>query len=138
MATGAYLLDTNACIHLLNGTSRPLAERLRQESPAIVHVSSVVKAELFHGARRSSRIAENLSLLRRFLQPFISLPFDDRCAEHYGQIRSDLEREGRLIGPNDLMIAATARAHDLILVTHNSAEFARVPGLPLEDWESAD
>jgi tRNA(fMet)-specific endonuclease VapC len=95
-----------------------------------------VKAELYHGARRSSRVAENLSLLGRFFQPFVSLPFDDRCAEHHGQIRTGLEREGRPIGPNDLMIAATARAHGLTLVTHNSAEFVRVPGLPLEDWES--
>ena len=135
MDSSAYLLDTNACIHLLNGTSAPLAERLRRESPATVHLCSVVKAELYHGARRSSRVAENLSLLGRFFQPFISLPFDDRCAEHYGQIRTGLEREGRLIGSNDLMIAATARAHGLTLVTHNSAEFVRVPGLPLEDWE---
>lgn len=132
-----YLLDTNACIHLLNGTSAPLAERLRRESPATVRLCAVVKAELYHGARRSSRVAENLSLLGRFFQPFVSLPFDDRCAEHYGQIRTGLEREGRLIGPNDLMIAATARAHGLTLVTHNSAEFARVPALPLEDWEGA-
>lgn len=97
---------------------------------------SVVKAELYHGARRSSRVGENLALLRRFFQPFISLPFDDRCAEHYGQVRSELEREGRLIGPNDLLIAATARAHELTLVTHNTDEFARVSGLLLEDWES--
>lgn len=135
MDSNAYLLDTNACIHLLNGTSTPLAERLRQESPATVRLCSVVKAELYHGARRSSRVGENLALLGRFFDPFVSLPFDDRCAEHYGQIRSGLEREGRPIGPNDLMIAATARAHGLTLVTHNSTEFARVPGLPLEDWE---
>lgn len=80
-------------------------------------------------------MGENLALLGRFFEPFVSLPFDDGCAEHYGQIRSGLEREGRPIGPNDLMIAATARAHGLTLVTHDSAEFARVPGLPLEDWE---
>lgn len=135
MESRKYLLDTNACIHLLNGTSAPLAERLRRESPATVHLCFVVKAELYHGARRSSRVGENLSLLGRFLQPFVSLPFDDRSAEQYGTIRSELEREERLIGPNDLMIAATARAHDLTLVTHDSVEFARVPGLPLEDWE---
>jgi len=136
VATGVYLLDTNACIHLLNGTAPALAARLRRESPGTVCLCSVVKAELYHGARRSSRVAENLTLLGRFFEPFRSLPLDDRCAEHYGQIRSDLEREGRLIGPNDLMIAATARANDLTLVTHNAAEFARVPGLPLEDWET--
>ncbi|MGH9381852.1 MAG: sigma-70 family RNA polymerase sigma factor [Thermoanaerobaculia bacterium] len=57
-----------------------------------MRLSSVVKVELYHGARRGSKVGENLALLRRFFQPFVSLPFDDRCAEHYGQIRSDLER----------------------------------------------
>lgn len=96
----------------------------------------MVKAELLHGARRSSRVAENLRLLQRFFAPFPSLPFDDRCAEQYGLIRAELEREGRLIGPYDLMIAAIARTHDLVLVTHNAAEFARVAGLAIEDWEA--
>ena len=98
-------------------------------------MSSVVKAELYHGARRSTRVADNLELLGRFFAPFASVPFDDRCAEVYGQIRTELEREGRIIGPNDLMIAATARAHDLTLVTHNVGEFSRVAGLRVVDWE---
>lgn len=74
--------------------------------------------------------------LRRFFGPLISLPFDDRCAEEAGLIRLDLERSGRPIAPNDLLIAAIARAHDLVLVTHNSREFGRIPGLQLEDWET--
>jgi tRNA(fMet)-specific endonuclease VapC len=63
------------------------------------------------------------------------LPFDDLCAEHYGSIRTDLRRSGGAIGPNDLLIAATARAHDLTLVTHNTGEFSRVVGLRSEDWQ---
>jgi tRNA(fMet)-specific endonuclease VapC len=80
-------------------------------------------------------VAENLSLLQRSFQPFLSLPFDDRCAEHYGVVRTQLERDGRPIGPNDLMIAATAMAHDLVLVTNNTGEFLRVAGLAVEDWQ---
>lgn len=99
-------------------------------------MSTVVKAELFHGARRSQRVAENLKLLQQFFQPFVSLPFDDPCAEQYGIIRTQLEREGRPIGPNDLMIAATALAHDLVLVTNNTGEFSRVAGLAIEDWQT--
>jgi len=130
-----YLLDTNACIRILNNSSVSLVGRLRQHDPSDIRLCSVVKAELFYGARRSSQVSENLCLLQRFFAPFICLPFDDRCAEHYGLIRVDLERAGTPIGPNDLMIAATARAYDLVLVTHNTREFSRVVGLRLEDWE---
>ncbi len=130
-----YLLDSNACIRVLNRTSEPLVERLRKCDPSAIRISSVVKAELVYGARRSGRVAENLTLLGRFFQPFVSLPFDDLCAEHYGVVRTQLEREGRPIGPNDLMIAATALAHGLVLVTNNTGEFSRVAGLAVEDWQ---
>jgi tRNA(fMet)-specific endonuclease VapC len=130
-----YLLDTNACIRILNGTSEDLVNRLRRQAPADIQLSSVTRAELLFGARRSARIAENLSLLAKFFAPLGSLPFDDACAEHYGALRATLTAAGRPIGPNDLLIAATALAHDLTLVTHNVREFSRVPNLKLEDWE---
>lgn len=132
-----YLLDTNACIRLLNNSAPALVERLRRHRATEIVLCSVVKAELTYGAFRSSRVAENLRLLDRFFAPFVSLPFDDRCVEVYGRIRSDLERAGTPIGPNDLMIAATAVANDLALVTANTREFSRVIGLALENWESA-
>ncbi len=130
-----FLLDTNANICLLNGSSPVLASRLREQAPDEIYLSAVVKAELLYGARHSARIAENLELLKRFFGPFASLPFDDRCAEHYGLIRADLAKQGDPIGPNDLLIAAMARAHDLTLVTHNTREFSRVLGLRVVDWE---
>jgi len=131
-----YLLDTNACIRILNGTSPALAERLRFIPRTQVRLSSIVKAELLYGARKSGRIAENLRLLERFFDTIASLPFDDRCAEEYGVLREELERAGTLIGPNDLLIAASARAHGAILVTNNIREFSRVPELRIDDWES--
>ncbi len=67
---------------------------------------------------------------------FPSAPFDDASAEAYGRLRADLAAEGMLIGPNDLMIAAIALTHGLIVVTHNTAEFSRVAGLTLEDWQT--
>ncbi len=133
-----YLLDTNACIRILNGQSAPLVERLRRETPAEIHLCAVVKAELIYGAHRSARPAENMRLLTRFFTPYESLPFDDPCAEAYGRIRSDLERTGMVIGPNDLIIAATAVAHRLTLVTANTREFSRVVNLEIENWELAD
>lgn len=132
-----FLLDTNTCIRILNGSSPAVAERLRDTPPSEVRLSAVVKAELLYGARKSARVDDNLRVLRRFFAPFVSLPFDDRCAEEAGLIRLDLERSGRPVGPNDLLIAATARAHDLVVVTHNSREFDRIPGLRSEDWERA-
>lgn len=130
-----YLLDTNACIRVLNKTSLRLVTRLRRHEPWQVHLCSVVKAELLYGAWHSSRVTENLETLEKFFAPFPSLPFDDPCAEQYGKIRSALARAGTPIGPNDVLIAATARAHGLILVTHNLEELSRVPDLQIEDWE---
>jgi tRNA(fMet)-specific endonuclease VapC len=131
-----FALDTNVCIRLLNGSSERVRERLRTHAHTEIAIASVVRAELLFGARNSQRVSQNLALLERFFAPFGSLPFDDRAAEIYGVLRTDLHRSGALIGPNDLLIAATARAHDAVLVTHNLAEFQRVAGLRVEDWES--
>lgn len=134
--TGVFHLDTHACVEVLNGTSEALVLRLREHAASEIALSAVVRAELLYGARRSQRVSENLNLLRRFSAPFRIIPFDDRCAEHYGMIRAELEGQGRVIGPNDLLIAATARAHDAVLVTSNTDEFSRVAGLAIEDWQS--
>jgi len=97
-------------------------------------VPEMVRAELLHGCLRSDRPEENLAAVESFLAPFRRLPFGSDAAEHYAQIRTDLERAGTPIGPNDLVIAATVRAQGAILVTNNLREFQRVPGLDCEDW----
>ena len=94
-----------------------------------------MKAELLFGARRSQRVESNLQRLVIFFKPLNSLPFDDRCAEEYGLIRTDLFSQGKPIGPNDILIAAIARTHDAVLVTHNVNGFSRITGLRIEDWE---
>lgn len=96
---------------------------------------SVVVYELRYGAERSSDPPRGHAKLDLFLSPFISLPFDDQCARKCSEIRAELERTGRVIGPHDLQIAAIALQHGLTLVTHNTREFSRVAGLKLEDWE---
>lgn len=96
---------------------------------------SVVKAELFYGARRSSNPDRSIAQQQDFLNRFISLPFDDQSAIIYGQIRAGRAASGTPIGPNDLLIASIALANNLILVTHNTREFSRVEGLRLEDCE---
>ena len=130
------LLDTNLCIQILNNRSPYIQDHFLQHSPEEIALCSIVKAELLYGARHSQRVEANLQLLKRFFQPLQSLPFDDRCAEEAGQIRADLATQGNPIGPNDLLIAATARAHDAVLVSHNTKEFSRVTNLRLVDWES--
>jgi tRNA(fMet)-specific endonuclease VapC len=130
-----FLLDTNVCIRILNGSSDAVVNRLRSVPPSSVRLCSVVLAELMFGARNSAHVEQNLRTIERFRAPFISLPFDDAAAEHYGAIRAELTRSGALIGPNDLLIAAIARANDLALITHNQSEFGRVTGLRVEDWE---
>jgi len=130
-----YLLDTNVCIHLLNEKQSRVSQNFKQHNPADIVLCSVVKAELLYGARRSQRIEANLQLLKAFFAPLQSLPFDDECAEHFGQIHSDLLTQGKPIGPNDTLIAAIARAYDATLITHNTAEFSRVAGLRIQDWE---
>ena len=104
--------------------------------PHIV-VCSVVKAELFYGAMRSNNPQRTLANQQKFLNSFVSLPFDDQAAVIYGRIRAHLATQGMPIGANDLQIAAISLAHNLTLVTHNQREFSRVPGLHLEDWEIA-
>jgi tRNA(fMet)-specific endonuclease VapC len=129
-----YLLDTNAWIAVLNPGDSSVKSRLSAHQPDEIALCSIVKAELFFGAYRSTKQAANLQLLERLYRQFRSVPFDDAAAEVYGRIRANLAARGTPIGPNDLMIAATALANNLILVTHNTKEFSRVTGLILEDW----
>jgi tRNA(fMet)-specific endonuclease VapC len=112
-----------------------LVARLRTHHPHDFGISSVVRAELTYGARRSRHVARNLDAVETFCDPFRSVAFDDDCAGEYGAIRAELEALGQPIGPKDLMIAATARAHSVTVVTANLREFGRVVALRVEDWE---
>ncbi|MDZ4656331.1 MAG: type II toxin-antitoxin system VapC family toxin [Bythopirellula sp.] len=131
-----WLLDTNACVRYLNGRSPKLRARFDAADPLQIRVCSVVKAELFFDAALSNDPSKTRTHQQLFLSRFPSLPFDDVAAEAYAEIRADLTRQGQLIGPNDLLIAAICRAHDVTLVTHNVSEFNRVAGLKIEDWET--
>ena len=130
-----YLLDTNACIQFLNGTSEALRSHFQQHLPSDIALCSIVKAELLFGARHSQRIEANLLRVKQFSAPLTSLVFDDRCAEEYAQIRADLSRQDKIIGSNDMLIASIARVHDAVLVTNNTGEFSRIANLRIEDWQ---
>jgi tRNA(fMet)-specific endonuclease VapC len=129
-----YLLDTNAWILLLKQPPAGLRSRLHSHLPNRIVVCSVVKAELWHGAHKYQNAEQRRSVVESLLSPYASLPFDDAAARRYADIRHQLEVKGQLIGPNDLQIAAICLANDLTLVSTNTGEFGRVPGLKVEDW----
>lgn len=132
-----YLLDTNFCIEILNKKDSLAAKKLTQVNPRNIRLCSVVKAELFHGAYKSGREV-NIKLVRAFCNMFESLSFDDRAAEAYGQVRTELEKQGKLIGPNDLLIASIVIANGVTLITHNISEFSRISNIKIEDWQGMD
>lgn len=131
-----YLLDTNAWIAFLKNDDKVVAA-VRRHGVEQLHLCATVWAELWFGACKSQRVAENQASLRDLATEVPSLPFDDRAAEHCGEIRAVLARSGQPIGPYDVQIAAIARAAGLCVVTRNVSEFARVPGLVWENWQAA-
>ncbi len=130
-----YLLDTNICIGFFK--NHPLiTARIEEKGLDSLLLCAPVKAELWYGACKSARVAANQAVLREFFAQLRSLPFGDEAVAHYGEIRATLAKAGTPIGPNDLLIAAVAKAYDVTLVTHNVGEFSRVHGLLLEDWQA--
>lgn len=128
-----WMLDTDTCIALIK--SHPSAIRkLRGKTIGQIGISSITLGELAFGVAKSSRPLEARAALGEFLLSLEVAPFDERASLHYGGVRASLERRGKPIGPLDTLIAAHALAEDVVLVTHNSAEFRRVEGLRTEDW----
>lgn len=128
-----YCLDTNVVIALMQNRSQPI-EKLKALDPASIKVPEVVRAELLLGCLKSKDPVKERGKVDLVIAPFACLPFGGDAVEHYASIRAELERLGRPIGPNDLLIAATARAIGAVMVTSNWEEFARVPGLVVENW----
>lgn len=128
-----YLLDANAIIALLNETTSNAARRVRREQPNDVAIPAIVVHELFYGAFKSRRAAQNVALIDAL--QFGVLEFGKEDARQAGAIRALLASKGTPIGPYDVLIAGQAVARNLVLVTHNTQEFGRVPGLRFEDWQ---
>ena len=129
-----FLIDTNIVIFALKDPEKKLARKLAAQPADSIHLSCIVEAELYFGAEGYGKPERRRTILNEFLAHYQRLPFDSLCVPHYARVRHHLEKQGQVIGGNDLMIAATALAHDLTVITHNSREFSRVPGLKWEDW----
>lgn len=129
-----WILDTNTCIYFLNGTHSSVRDRLLSTPPVDIAIPAIVKAELLVGASKSNQRDVVLEKVERFLEPFDIVPFGDGDTLIYASIRATLESHGNIIGPNDLIIAASVLSNNGILVTNNVREFGRVPGLKIENW----
>lgn len=129
-----YFLDTNICIYFLKGINEKIKSRLLEKHPDEIKISSIVQAELLYGAEKSIKKEENLKNIQKFLFPFEIVAFGENESNSYSKIRAELEKEGRVIGPNDLLIAATVLENDGILITNNVKEFERVKNLRIENW----
>ena len=132
-----YLLDTNVVIRILKKGSdggKQAAERIRALPASQVVLCSIVEAELFLGAEKYETPPARRAALQAFFRPFAVLPFCSLCVPAYAAARHGLEIGGMLIGAHDLMISAIALTHGLTVITDNTAEFGRIPGLNVENW----
>jgi len=129
-----YLLDTNICIYIINRKPAAVLKRVQSKRPGQIAISTITIAELEYGVVRSRYPDRNRIALLEFLFPFTILDFDQKASMEYGQIRALLETKGKPVGPMDLLLAAQAKSHRLILVTNNGKEFQRIDALRIENW----
>jgi len=129
-----FLIDTNICIYLMNKRPPDLIGKFKEIEVGMIGISSITVSELQYGVSKSNFKKQNLTRLEEFLTPFAILPYDQMAAKHCGGIRSKLEKQGRIIGPLDMLIAAHAISRGLTLVTNNEKEFKRIKSLKVENW----
>jgi tRNA(fMet)-specific endonuclease VapC len=129
-----YMLDTDICSYIMKRSSDAVLKRLQKVPVADVCISVITKSELLYGVELSPRRRRDEAALSEFLRYVEVLDFTDKASLHYARIRADLKTVGKMIGANDLLIAAHARSLGLTLVTNNTGEFSRVRNLALENW----
>jgi tRNA(fMet)-specific endonuclease VapC len=129
-----FMLDTDICIYIIKRKPANMSARLSKLKAGQLSISAITFAELMNGAKKSQHVEANLEQLTALAELIEIRPFDKRAAECYGDIRSNLEKRGKLIGSYDLLIAAHALSLGWTLVTNNEREFRRVPGLKIENW----
>lgn len=129
-----WMLDTDTCSYILRRRPGTVALRFKRANPGTIGISSVVLAELYYGANLHPNRAALRKDIREFASGLALVSWDGEAADHYGDIRAELERIGKPIGAMDMMIAAHARSRNEVLVTNNTKHFLRVPRLKVENW----
>ena len=129
-----FLIDTNICIYIINKRPPEVIQKFKDKEVGQIGISSITVSELQYGVSNSKFREQNLRRLEEFLTPFHILSYDESASKFYGEIRSQLEKQGSIIGPLDLLIAAHALSQKLVLVTNNEKEFKRIPSLKVENW----
>jgi tRNA(fMet)-specific endonuclease VapC len=129
-----YLLDTNICIYLIKRQYPEIMTKLLNVGFDMVGISTITLAELEYGVANSSRTLESQAALLEFILPFEIIDFGYNAASFYGKIRKELKDKGLPVGDMDMMIAAVAMAHELVVVTNNEKEFRRIADLKIENW----
>jgi tRNA(fMet)-specific endonuclease VapC len=128
------MLDTDICIYTIKRKPASVLSHLERRQPGTVVMSVITFAELINGAKKSHYVEDNVRRLNALSELIEVLTFDKKAAMVYGDVRSDLEKRGLVIGSNDLFIVAHAMSLGLTLVTNNQREFSRVNGLKIENW----
>lgn len=129
-----YLIDTNICIYIINKRPAAVIKKFKQFELGEIGISTITVSELQYGVAKSIYRKKNEVRLEEFLAPLEILTYDQTAARVYGDIRFQLEKRGRLIGPLDLLIAAHAISQNLVLITNNDKEFKRIKKLKIENW----
>ena len=129
-----YMLDTDTCSYIMKRTNAAVLKRLQKVPVSDVCISVITKSELLYGVEVSPRRPQDEAALNAFLRYVEVLDFPEAASLHYAKIRADLKTSGRMIGANDLFIAAHARNQGLTLVTNNAREFGRIRDLSIENW----
>jgi len=129
-----YIADTDICIYIMNERPPEVIQRFKQFDVGEVCVSAITVSELYYGVSKNQNRKLNKQRVKEFLLPLEILPYDEIAANIYGDIRSQLEKRGKTIGPLDFLIAAHALSRNLVLVTNNEKEFKRVKKLKVENW----
>jgi tRNA(fMet)-specific endonuclease VapC len=128
------MLDTNICIYIIKNKPLSVKKRFKMFSVNDIFISSITVCELMYGAYKSKHVEQNLKVIESFLVPFEIKNYDYEASVRYGDIRTTLEKQGKVIGSLDMLIAAHAQSLNATLVTNNLKEFQRIENLELDNW----
>jgi len=128
------MLDANICIYIINERPTAVLDQFKEYASKEIGISTIVYSELLYGVHKSQKVEKNLIALNSFMSVLTLCDFDEKAANQYGIMRAKLQKSGRLIGANDMLIAAHAKSLNIPLATNNTKEFSNITDLQLLNW----